>query len=442
MRFSLSRAMIIARREYSTTVRRPQFLFSLLFTPAILMLVTFVTGKLQGDSIRKHQHEAKVMAIVDSAGVYTNAPSTFAYVMPINAPAFPTGKKAPKVDNSVSARTVPLVLRRYSDQKVALDSLNAGNVTQVVTVSQDFLATGNLRMYQKSQQLFSSAGDDRAVRHWLTRYLIANSVDSVRADRVLELGRSMDLYTPTRTGEYAIKDDARELVSFFLPFILGLFLATSIITGGQYMLQGLSEEKETRILESMLTTVTPDDLMLGKLVGLGAVGLTMVGAWAALGLYTGSGILAFAHIDVPPTLALFAFVYFLLGYTFYGSLMTGIGAIANNLREAQQFAMTFTILNFIPFWLLTPILSEPNGKLAVVMSLFPPSAPSTMLMRMSACSTLGLTIPVWQVATSLGLLAVFAAGALMLSARIFRIGLLLYGKTPNLPEILKLMRKD
>ena len=122
--------------------------------------------------------------------------------------------------------------------------------------------------------------------------------------------------------------------------------------------------------------------------------------------------------------------------------MTGIGAIANNLREAQQFAMTFTIMNFVPFWLLTPILSDPNGKPALYLSLFPPTAPSTMLMRMSACSTLGLTIPAWQIATSLGLLALFAVGALMLSARVFRIGLLLYGKTPNLPEILKLMRKD
>lgn len=442
MRFSLSRAMIIARREYTTTVRRPQFIFSLLFTPALLSVITLLTGKLTGDSIRKHQHEAKVIAVVDSAGLYTNAPGTFAYVMPVDAPAFPTGKKAAKVDNSASARTVPLVLRHYSDQKVALDSLNAGNVTQVVTVAKDFLETGKLRMYQKSQQLLSSAGDDRAVRNWLTRYLLQSSVDSLHTDRVLELGRSMDLYTPTRTGEYAIKDDARELVSFFLPFILGLFLATAIITGGQYMLQGLSEEKETRILESMLTTVTPDDLMLGKLVGLGAVGLTMVGAWAALALYTGAGILAFAHIDVPPTLAIFAFVYFLLGYLFYGSLMTGIGAIANNLREAQQFAMAFTIMNFVPFWLLTPILSDPNGKPALYLSLFPPTAPSTMLMRMSACSTLGQTIPAWQVATSIGLLALFAAVALMVSARIFRIGLLLYGKTPNLPEILKLLRKD
>jgi len=363
-------------------------------------------------------------------------------VLPLDSNPFPTGKKAPVVDTSPASRTVPLVLRHYTDQKAAIESLDAGNVTQVVTISKDFLQSGGLRQYQKNQTLFSSSGDDRAVRNWLTRYLIAGNVDSVHVDRVLQLGRGMDLYVPTRTGVYAIKDDARELVGFFLPFILGLFLSTSIITGGQYMLQGLSEEKETRILESMLCTVTADDLMLGKLVGLGAVGLTMVGAWAMLGLYTGAGILAFAHVDVPPTLAIFGAIYFLLGYLFYGSLMTGIGAIANNLREAQQFAMTFTIMNFVPFWLLTPILSEPNGKLAVGFSLFPPTAPSTMLMRMSACSTLGQTIPVWQVATSIGLLAVLAFVALALSARIFRIGLLLYGKTPNLPEIVKLLRKD
>jgi ABC-2 type transport system permease protein len=119
--------------------------------------------------------------------------------------------------------------------------------------------------------------------------------------------------------------------------------------------------------------------------------------------------------------------------------MTGIGAIANNLREAQQVAIVFTMMNFIPFYALTKILNSPNSSVTVGMSLFPPTAPTTMMMRLAVGSVTGATVPAWQIATSLGLLAV-TRWARAWRPRALPAGLSLTGDA-NLPEILKILRQ-
>jgi ABC-2 type transport system permease protein len=134
-----------------------------------------------------------------------------------------------------------------------------------------------------------------------------------------------------------------------------------------------------------------------------------------------------------------AIVYFLLGYLFYGSIMTGIGAITNNMREAQQFAFLFTFMNFIPFYLMTSIVGRPDSGVAIGLSMFPPMAPVAMMLRLSAPSA---AVPLWQIGLSIALLAGAAWLALTVSARLFRIGLLMYGKTPTLPEIVRWARQS
>jgi len=142
--------------------------------------------------------------------------------------------------------------------------------------------------------------------------------------------------------------------------------------------------------------------------------------------------------SLPPQIVAVMLCYFLLGYLFYGSLMTGIGSIASNMREAQQFSVWFTFLNFIPFYMLPKLVGHPNSALAIGLSLFPPTAPVTSMLRLVAP---GSHVPGWQLALSMALLAGSAIGILMLSARLFRVGMLMYGKTPNLPEILRWLRQ-
>ena len=438
MSFSISKALIIARREYLTTVRRKAFVVTLLLTPAIFFFAGVVSTKSQVDDAVAHQSEARIVAVVDSSGLYANAPMTFDFLAPV-APNFDprqAAKPAPK------PKSVPVILRRFDSQAVALDSLAQGHVKQVLVVSADFLQSGRLRLYAHDTRVFTSSGDSRPLEHWLTRNMLAGQADSIHIERTMWLGRGLDYYTQDREGRWAVKDDAKELMGFLLPFALGFLLAMAIITGGQYLLQGVSEEKESRILESLLCSVSPDELLTGKLLGLGSAGLTLVGVWITAGALTSGSMLAFMHVSVPPSLLILGFLYFVFGYLFYSSIMMGVGAITSNLREATQYSGYLTILNVAPFWVMVKFLNTPNSGLAVGMSMFPPTAATSMMLRMSAASVSGAIIPPWQIATSLGLLAASSVFTLMLGSRLFRLGMLLYGKTPNLPEIMRILRQS
>ncbi len=437
MRFSLTHVLTIARREYRTTVRRKAFVFTLLLTPTILFVTTFLSQKLSGDDFRQHQGMDRIVALVDSSGLYAAAPHVFDYRPPAEV-APPALRRA---STPAPRGPVHVILRPYPTLTVALDSLTAGNVNGVLVVAADYLRTGRIRRYEMDTRAITASGDDRPLRWWLTNGLLSNTVDSTRTARVWSLGSTIALYTPARTGGFAVRDDARELVAFFFPFVLGFLLGMSIMTGGQYLLQGVSEEKESRILEAMLCTVSPDELMVGKMIGLGGAGLTLVGVWILFGFTIMGSTLALLHIDLAPATVVLGLLYFVFGYLFFASLMTGIGAMSNNMREAQQFSVIFSMLNFFPFWVLMTIINNPNGPLATVLSMIPFTAATTMMMRLSTASVSGAVIPGWQVATSLAVLAACAIGALFAASKVFRIGLLLYGKTPNLPEILAILRQ-
>ena len=434
---NLPKVLIIARREYLTTVRRKAFVFTLLITPAIFFFAGVVSTKLQINQAVAKLHEARIVAVVDSSGLYANAPLAFDYTPPVEPNLDPrqAGKPAPAPTH------VPVILRRYPGQKTALDSLEAGNVKTVLVVSSDFLSSGRLRVYEKDTRAFTNSTDYRPLTNWLSRNLLSGLTDSMRVERTLWIGRGLDYYTKDREGHWAIKDDAKELAGFLLPFALGFLLAMSIISGGQYLLQGVSEEKESRILESLLCSVTPEELMAGKMFGLGGAGLTLVAVWILAGAFSSAGVLSFIHVSVPASLLVLGLLYFVFGYLFYASVMISIGSMASNLREATQFSGYLTILNFAPFWAMVVFINTPNSTFATAISLFPPTAATSMMLRMSASAVSGAIIPPWQIATSLTLLAVSGVVTLMLGAKLFRLGMLLYGKTPNLPEIMRILRQ-
>ena len=443
MTISLPRALTIARREYLTTIRRKAFLFTLILTPIYFGGVMTFSMKSQVDEAVRAIRNFGTLGVVDSSGQFSAATNEirtettaeddpFEGMNSATRPALVSPSSAPPATHVYHAD-----VRRYASQQEGQQALRTGEVQQLLVVPADYVTTGKLRRYTVRSNLFSSA-DDRPVSRWLVRALLGGRVDSTRIERVSGPTRSMALYTLSPKGRFELKDSRRELFDFLLPFMLAMLLSMCIVTGGQYLLQGVAEEKESRILESLLCTVTPEDLMIGKLIGLGGAALTLVGAWVLMGLTFSAPAAVMARVQVTPALLVMMLVYLLLGFLFYASLMTGIGAITNNMREAQQFAFAFTFANFIPFILITKILAHPDGPVAVALSMFPPTAPSTMMLRLSSSAG---AVPPWQVAVSVTLLAVAAGGALLGAARVFRIGLLMYGKTPTLPEILRWVRQ-
>jgi ABC-2 type transport system permease protein len=426
MTLSWKRTMIVARREYLTAVRRKAFLFTLIAVPLYFGgIMAFATrGAMSGrvDSLRAFTR----LGVVDSSGLYAGASRTITTSIAVDPTRDPD-----------RLETYTAAVEFYPDRPRLLAALRANQISQGLEIPTDYLASGKLRRYAHAGNLFSSVAATRSIERWLTRNLLARQLDSVRVERATRPSVTMDDYALNKAGRFEIKGDRREMLEFMVPFLFSILLGMCIITGGQYLLQGVTEEKESRILESLLCTLSTEDLLAGKLLGLGAVGVTLVGVWMGAGLFLGGPMMALAGMHLPGGLLAFAFAYFVLGYVFYAGLMTGIGAVTNNMREAQQFAMMFTFANFIPFILMTAIMAKPDGPLAVALSLFPPTAATAMMLRLGTPSA---DVPPWQIAASLALLAL--AGWLVLrgAARIFRIGLLMTGKTPNLPEILRWAR--
>jgi ABC-2 type transport system permease protein len=425
---SWTKVFTIARREFVTTVRRKAFVFTALGTPAYFAFVMSISIGSSANEARDVMKSFKSLAVVDSPGLLAGAEREIHTEF--------REDENPFAENS-PIRSFRTEVTFYDDMASAEAALRDGRENQVVVVPADYLETGRLRRYAAKSSLFSSV-DRRTISAWLAGALLGHRLDSLTSARVVRPIERSQLYTLDKDGTFSARDDKRDLFDFLVPFGFAMLLGLCITVGGQYLLYGVSTEKESRILESILCNVSAEELLAGKLFGLGSAGLLLVGFWIALGVpFLGAAAVAMP-VSFSPLLIFAAVLYFIFGYLFYASLMTGIGGITSNMREAQQFAVWFSFLNFAPFIVITLILSNPSGPLATGLSMFPPTAATTMLMRLSAPSSV---VPHWQLGLSLALLAGASVLTLIASARVFRIGLLMYGKTPNLPEILRWARR-
>ena len=227
-------------------------------------------------------------------------------------------------------------------------------------------------------------------------------------------------------------DKGRGLFFIFLAILL---LMSTMMTGG-FLLQGLGEEKESRIMEVLLSSVTPGQLMMGKILGLGAAGLAQMLIWvvsARIILELMASILPDVSISLPSVpLTLVALLFFLLGYLFFATLMAGLGAVASTAREGGQLSMIFTAPLVVPIYAMTYIIANPTDAIVRFATMFPFTSPIVVMERLSVGA-----IELWEVAASLGVLALSVAAAIFLMARVFRAFLLMYGKRPNIREVVR-----
>jgi ABC-2 type transport system permease protein len=232
--------------------------------------------------------------------------------------------------------------------------------------------------------------------------------------------------------------------AFLLPFLLLISIYMTVFIYGIYVMRSVIEEKSSRVIEVLLGSVTPVQLMAGKIIGVGAVGLTQIAIWAAaVGIFEGGSFaiaqeilgdsMKDAHVSTA-VLILFP-VFFILGYATYACLYAAIGAMVNSDEEAQQLQFPVSLPLILCIVFAMPIIRDPNSPLAFWLSMFPLTAPMIMFVRASVSMP-----PVWQIATSIGLSLCSLYGLVWLTSRIYRVGILMYGKRPTLPEILKWIR--
>jgi ABC-2 type transport system permease protein len=222
-------------------------------------------------------------------------------------------------------------------------------------------------------------------------------------------------------------------VLFFLMYMV-------IMLYGMNVARSIIEEKTSRVFEVMLATIRPEEMMAGKILGVGSVGLTQVGIWLCAVLLFGSAFaarLGAGSINIGLTVSqiIFFFVYFLLGYLFYSSIAAALGAMTNSEQELQQLNMFLVMPLAVCFIALRSVLANPDSTAARVLALIPPFTPLIMYLRVSLGHPAG-----WEVVLSIVLLSASIYGIIWVTSRIYRIGVLMYGKRPNLPEILRWLK--
>jgi ABC-2 type transport system permease protein len=409
--------LLIARREYLEQIRGRAFKLSTVLLPLLiagLLAASYFTGR--NASAGKH--------IVIAAGSETLANFVRDQLLEDTDARLTVDVAAP-ASKQDRAALLKRVQSKSIDGLLSIETDSTGATTATYTSQSpgDFTFTELMK---------------NAVNHGLVHErLIASGMKRAEADTLLDQV-TIETLQVNREGKTA-KSNGR--AAFQKAFGMAFLLTMPILLYGMDMARSIIEEKSSRIFEVMLAIARPDDLLAGKLLGVGAVGLTQIAIWVvAAVVLTGSALAStlltgdFA-INFSWAEGILFPVYFLLGFFLYSAFFSGLAATCDSAQELQMYMPLAAVPVWVSFGILPFILSNPDSAWAIAASLFPPTAPFVMLPRM------GLeTPPLWQFAASIGLMMLSIWGVLWFSSRLYRVGILMHGKRATLPELMRWLR--
>ena len=328
-------------------------------------------------------------------------------------------------------------LVRFDTPGDATAALINGDVAEYFVIPSDYLSIGVINRYTLERQLETPPVISTAIKNFLTSNILA---DKVPPETIYRIEAPLDLVTTrlTETGEVATEQGGYGNV--IIPFIFGLLLALSLQASTVYLVQGLGDEKESRLIEVLLSSVSPRQLLTGKVLGLGAAGLVQVVVWLAslpLLLNLASSTIGgfFSTIQLPANFLVLGIVYFILGYSLFAALSAGVGAISPSVREGQQLSMIYAMLVYVPLWFASFLFIFPDSPIWSVLTIFPVTAPIAVMLRLGVAG-----IAAWELAASLAVLVLSIILVMFLAIRAFRVYLLMYGKRPAWGEIIRNLR--
>lgn len=326
---------------------------------------------------------------------------------------------------------------RYADEPAALAALNAGEISLFYVIAADYESTANVTLVMPRLNLAQASADP--IRRLILNNL-AQGVDRNVFNRLL---------TPANIKEINLQRDSSGQTTsdfgsdFAVIYIFALVLMLSVFTTNGYLMQTVIEEKETRLIEILISALRPTHLLTGKILALGVLGLIQIVTWLVaivlLGRLAAGNTLqtlsALANLSLEPSQILIFLLYFLFGYLFFAAAYGMVGAVSSSMQEGPQFAVIFTLPAAIPLYFLGVFISTPDGVLPTFLSFFPLTSPLSMVMRVSVTA-----VPAWQIILSLVLLALADFAMIWLAGRLFRVQTLLAGQTPRFKDLPRLLR--
>lgn len=422
----MHKTLIIAKREYLERVRSRSFVIMTLLIPALMFGVTVVPTLLMNKGSGESKHIAVVAADRDTAEMIRTRIEEKQDEKSLDAK--PTKKRGMtpahfsvevSTDTTDSAR-VALTGRVNNKQ---LDGFLWATPEAIKAHKIDFV-TRDTSSFIENSILGQSVSDALRRNALKDKGLKEDDIDAAL--------QPVDVEPRSPLG----KDAPNPQVMFFATLGMVMVLYMTVLLYGINVMRSILEEKTSRIMEVMLSTASAKEMMAGKILGVGAIGLTQVAIWAGASLIFAAGPLV-ASGDMLKgvlTIKLLVFfpLYFLLGYVLYSTLCAAVGSMVNSEQEAQQLQFLVMMPMILSIVVIMQIFQHPNSPLAFWGSMFPFTAPLVMFTRIAM-----QTPPPWQIALSIALMLATIYGMIWLCGRIYRVGILMYGKKPNLPEILK-----
>jgi len=426
---------LIIKREYLERVRTKSFLVLTLLAPAIMTALMVLPAKLatMGD---------KVQHIV----VVTSTPQFGEVVRrELMSPTL-AGDKDDDENGSQSSATRLSHENQYvidvdsnptdAERAALRDKVNSQAIDGYLWLSDDAIAAGKITFASRS---VANSGERSRLSEQLSRIiqrerLAKNGVSGDQADLLLK---------PIKVEGIRIEQGHESKGSsgkkFLEVVIMVMLIYVAVLFYGISVMRSVLEEKNSRVMEVLLSSATSTELMIGKIFGVGAVGLTQIAVWVlmagAFALPSLAMNMDLSELAVPPAVLVAFAAFFLLGFLLYSTLYAAIGAITTTEQEGQQLQFVIVIPLVLSVFMLSSVVKTPDAPIVAWLSMFPFFAPVLMYARIVL-----QTPPAWQIALSLTLLIATIAGFLVLCARIYRVGVLIYGKRPNLPEILKWLK--
>jgi len=437
----MDKLWVVIKREYLERVRSKWFIFTTIFGPVFFAVITILPGYMTVKGMKNAQVSS--IRILDATGtglghrvadrLATKQDSAAARALPLARGVQPLPQAIASIVEDVNPPK--LAMAESLATKDVMNKLNPGYLV---------LDSATLTRYtaRYAGRNASAVGEMELIQEAIRQSLIASRLEGagIKADRIDSLVRVKVDLSADRLDERGRGESG--IVSFIFGFIVAFMLYMMIMLYGQNVMRGVLEEKMTRVAEVVMASVKPDILLAGKILGVGAVGLTQQIVWfgSAAAFITYGAVMAKAmglpqmqNVTFPtvsPLLFVSLMLFFVLGYVLYSSMFAAVGAMVGSQEEVQQAAQPVVLLLIASIIFIQPIMLNPTGTLAVAMSIIPFTAPVIMPLRMTA-----IQVPPLELIGSLLGLAVTCLVTIWAAARIYRIGLLMTGKRPNLKEL-------
>ncbi len=406
--------ILVIKHEIITTLQKPSFWVMTILFPAIVMLLSVGTQFLGQKAIDDAEESASSVedtadgipiGYVDEAGAIDDLPAW----LPIG------------------------YLAAYPNADAVQAALDAGDLQQYYLIPKDFYETGEFILVDADFQPLRSSSNAEIFERILMENLIARE----------PLGLALDNPTPNINAHAlappSSPDDDNPL-TYFVPFVTLFVFFFIITTSSGFMLNSVTREKENRTAETLLVSLRPRELMLGKVIGLGCIALLQMSIWLGGGLLaidrSNQFIQAAQDYTLPPGFVVWALLFFIFGYFLYAAILGSIGVMVPNAREGSQFTFVAILPLMIPLWFNVAFTESPDGPIATFLSLFPLTAPSAMMTRLTASS-----VPAWQILVSLAGLAITAYLFVLLSSKLFRADNLLSSDSFTWKRLTKELRR-